>query len=218
MMSHMRVLLIACFLVAFLDGCSNPNESANALFVEAEELFQKSINKELTDPNNTTDPDAFDLSIQAFAKIDEILKFYPSSEVAVKLKEGRVRFCNLSLRTLWTRHVQMNNKTPVYIDCHSDCVILYPGNKKVTLDELNKAHNPVEELFDKIMERREELYLVVIARPHSVKFFRTIQCLVKSRLFDVCYDILDDDIELLPYLVPPKSLPFRPSVFDGQWW
>ena len=88
---------------------------------------------------------------------------------------------------------QTNAKKPVYIDCQPDCIVLYPGGTNVTWDALERANNPVIQLLDKIQAQAQSEYLVILARPQSVKFFRAVRKLASQRPIDVGYDAVDAD-------------------------
>ena len=95
---------------------------------------------------------------------------------------------------------ETNPKVPSYIDCHLDGLTLYssdmPAGVQVTWDDLQRPDNAVERLLDKVQQHKEEAYVVVMARPQSVKFFRTVRKLIEKRPIDVGYDAIDADFKV----------------------
>jgi hypothetical protein len=71
-----------------------------------------------------------------------------------------------------------------------------PAGVQVTWDDLQRPDNAVERLLDKVQQHKEEAYVVVMARPQSVKFFRTVRKLIEKRPIDVGYDAIDADFKV----------------------
>ena len=86
-----------------------------------------------------------------------------------------------------------NPKIPSYVDCHADGLVLYPSGAKVGWDELQRPGNAVEAMLDQVQERRDKEYVIVMVRPGSVKFYRTVRTLIGKRPIDVGYDAVDAD-------------------------
>ena len=84
-------------------------------------------------------------------------------------------------------------KEPSYIDCWSNSVTLYPGATSVTWETLQRPDNAVEKLLDQIQANNKTQYVVVMARPDSVKVFRQVRKMVGERSIDVGYDVVDVD-------------------------
>jgi hypothetical protein len=90
-----------------------------------------------------------------------------------------------------------NPKTPSYLDCRADCVVVYPGKTRVTWDELQRPGNLVEQMLDKIQVRNEAEFVLVMVRPQSVKFYRVVRGLISKRpAVDSSYDAIDADFEV----------------------
>ena len=95
----------------------------------------------------------------------------------------------------------VNPKIPSYIDCHPDGLTLYasdmpPTGVAVTWDDLQRTDNAVERLLDRVQQHKDEEYVVLMARPQSVKFFRTVRKLIEKRPIDVGYDAIDADFRV----------------------
>ena len=82
-------------------------------------------------------------------------------------------------------------KEPVYIDCQSNSVTLYPGSTNVIWEALQFPDNAVERLLDQIQASNKTKYVIVMARPDSVKVFRQVRKMVAERTIDASYDVVD---------------------------
>ena len=93
-----------------------------------------------------------------------------------------------------------NPKIPSYIDCHPDGLTLYssaiPAGAQVTWEDLQRPDNPVNQLLDRIQQHKDDEYVVVMARPQSLKFYRTVRKLIEKRPIDVGYDAIDADFKV----------------------
>jgi len=84
-------------------------------------------------------------------------------------------------------------KEPSYIDCYANSVILYPSFVTNTWEVLQRPDNAVEKLLDQIQVSNKTQYVIVMARPESVKVFRQVRKMVSERTIDVGYDVVDAD-------------------------
>jgi len=89
-----------------------------------------------------------------------------------------------------------NPKVPSYIDCAPDGLTLYPGNKKLTWEDLQESGNELEKMLDRIQARTEEEYVIVMVRPKSVKFYRAVRSMLSKRPIDIGYDVIDADFKV----------------------
>jgi hypothetical protein len=95
-----------------------------------------------------------------------------------------------------SRSSPINPKVPSYIDCGPDNLMLYPGSKKLTWDDLQRPGNELEKMLDKIQANMEQEYVIVMVRPQSVKFYRTVRKAVGKRPIDIGYDVIDADFKV----------------------
>lgn len=95
-----------------------------------------------------------------------------------------------------SRAAATNPKVPSYIDCHPDRLLLYPGAVTVTWEDLQRPENPLEKLLDKIQRNTDGQYIIVMVRPESVKFYRTVRNQISKRPIDVGYDVIDADFKV----------------------
>ena len=96
-------------------------------------------------------------------------------------------------------------KEPSYIDCFSNNVILYPSMTTNSWEELQRPDNAVDTLLDKIQAKSKTDYVIVMARPDSVKVFRQVRKMVNERSIDVGYDVVDADFTV-DWLAAEKRL------------
>jgi len=87
-------------------------------------------------------------------------------------------------------------KEPFYIDCHHDGVTLYPGATNITWEALQLPDNAVEKLLNQIQANQQTQYVVVMARPDSVKVFRQVRKMVGTHQIDVGYDVVTADFKV----------------------
>ncbi|MGD0058786.1 MAG: hypothetical protein ABSD58_05145 [Verrucomicrobiia bacterium] len=95
---------------------------------------------------------------------------------------------------------EMNPKIPSYIDCHPDGLTLYssdvPAGAQVHWDDLQRPDNAVNQLLDKVQQHKDDEYIVVMVRPSSLKFYRTVRNLIEKRPIDVGYDAIDANFKV----------------------
>jgi hypothetical protein len=89
-----------------------------------------------------------------------------------------------------------NPKIPSYIDCYPDGLVLYPLGTRVSWEDLQRPGNAVEQLLEKVQENTAKEYVVVMVRPQSVKYYRTVRNLIGKRPIDVGYDAVDADFKV----------------------
>ena len=94
------------------------------------------------------------------------------------------------------RVTHFKSKESFYIDCQSNSVTLYPGVTNVTWEVLQYPGNAVEKLLDQVQASNQTHYVIVMARPNSVKVFRQICKMVSERPIDVGYDVVDADFRV----------------------
>lgn len=94
----------------------------------------------------------------------------------------------------------VNPKIPSYIDCHPDGLTLYasdmPRGTLVTWEDLQRPDNAMNQLLKKVEDHTDEQYVVVMVRPQSVKFYRTVRRLIGEHTIDVGYDAIDADFRV----------------------
>jgi|ERR1051326_1121884 hypothetical protein len=138
------------------------------------------------------------LSIMAIVlKLISLILVVIVMRIAMNPKGKRI----IAFSGLYSGHGNVTNpKIPSYIDCHPDGVTLYsndrPKGTQVTWDDLQRPDNSVNQLLDKVQQHKDEEYVVVMVRPRSVKFYRTVRNLIEKRPIDVGYDAIDADFKV----------------------
>ena len=87
-------------------------------------------------------------------------------------------------------------KEPRYIDCYQDHVIMYPSKVTNSFENLQQPNNDVEKMLDEVEKNAVKEYVVVLARPDSVKVFRAIRKMIGEHKIDVGYDVLRADYKV----------------------
>ena len=85
---------------------------------------------------------------------------------------------------------------PVYIDCRPDGAVVVPGDKAVSIEEMNVRGNQIEELLNRIEANRNEEYIILLARPDSLPVYRYLRKELSRRQITVGADVLDADAKL----------------------
>jgi hypothetical protein len=112
-------------------------------------------------------------------------------------------------------------KMPSYIDCFPDKVVIYPGEVKVDWEQLQQPTNAVVALLERVETNKHKEYVVLLARPGSVKFFRFVRTQIGKRPIDIGKEVVDADFQVKldggliqglerPELPKPSSNPFAP--------
>lgn len=86
-------------------------------------------------------------------------------------------------------------KTPRYIECRSEGVVIYPSKKYIPVENLNDPYSPFDDYLYEIEEAVGE-YLIVAIRPDGVEVFQTVREIAESRGIDIGYEPFDADWEL----------------------
>ena len=101
----------------------------------------------------------------------------------------------VALPGLWEgKNNSADMKEPTYLDCFPDKVVIYPGtppNNQATWEELQRPDNIVTKCLNKVQANRTNQYVVIMARPESVKIFRYIRKMVDERPIEKGYDAVE---------------------------
>ncbi len=88
-----------------------------------------------------------------------------------------------------------DSKEPHYLDCYPDKVIIYPHTITNTWLDLQRPNNAVEQMLQNLNTSNE--YVVIMARPQSVKYFRAVRKMVKDHpKIDVGFDAVNADFKV----------------------
>ena len=83
-------------------------------------------------------------------------------------------------------------KEPLYVDVHRDHMIIYPGNKVVTLRDLERENNAFEQLVLAVDAKKTEEYIVLLARPRSATIVRRLKKVIRDRDIDVGIELFEE--------------------------
>jgi len=121
------------------------------------------------------------LSIMAIVlKLISLILVVIVMRIAINPKKAKI----VALEGLWEgskNNAGVNPKEPRYLDCFEDKVVIYPHAIKVTWEDLHRPGNAVEQTFAEIQKNYSNEYVVIMARPRSVKFFRLIRRMVSEK-------------------------------------
>ena len=124
-------------------------------------------------------------------------KLVPSEQSATMLHQANMI---ITSPVPWEARIDLKDmpasKQPYYIDCRTDSVIIQPVFIKASLEDLQQPTNAIASFLEGVQQRKDETYVVIMARPGSIKTFRTLRKLIGNYQIDVGYDILDTDVSL----------------------
>ena len=86
------------------------------------------------------------------------------------------------------------SKTPQYIECQSEGVVIYPSKKFIPIEDLDDAYSPFNDYLDEIEQANE--YLIVAIRPDGIEVFQAVREIAESKGIDLGYEPFDADWEL----------------------
>ncbi len=86
-------------------------------------------------------------------------------------------------------------KSPRYLECSKDGVILYPDKTLVPLAQINQ-NAVLESLLQELKRNQAQEYLIVAVRPGGIQSFQKLRSLVEARGIDLGYEPLGDEWQL----------------------
>jgi len=84
------------------------------------------------------------------------------------------------------------NKEPVYIDVYGDQIVLYPEGQIVPVVELERAGNAFERLLSAVAMKKDDLYIVLLARPRSARVLRRLRTAIHDRQVDMGFELYEE--------------------------
>ncbi|HHP7229765.1 MAG TPA: hypothetical protein ACFCUY_02775 [Xenococcaceae cyanobacterium] len=88
-------------------------------------------------------------------------------------------------------------KTPRYIECRQDGVILHPSKIFVPQAELQSPDSPLQELITLVKINHETEYLIITVRPNGIDVFNQVRSLVEGAEIDIGYEPIDAGWQLV---------------------
>jgi biopolymer transport protein ExbD len=82
-------------------------------------------------------------------------------------------------------------KTPRYIECRSDGIILHPSEELIPVSQLDKPDSPLKKLIAEVKANRDREYLIVALRPNAIDVFDQVRAMVEQEEIDIGYEPID---------------------------
>ncbi len=95
-----------------------------------------------------------------------------------------------------TREGQNLTKTPRYIECRDDGVILHPSGTFVPRNDLSRPNSPLLNLINEVERNRDREYVIVVLRPDGINVFYEVRDLIEERNIDIGYEPIDEGLTL----------------------
>lgn len=111
-----------------------------------------------------------------------------TSQTAVSQKEVKIIAKN--------EKGENQTKTPRYIECRKDGVMIYPSKKLVTIANLDKKNSDLQKLLTEIKKNNSTQYLIVAVRPDAIQVFKGVRAIVELQNIDIGYEPLDKGWQL----------------------
>lgn len=89
-----------------------------------------------------------------------------------------------------------SNKTPRYLECKANGVVIYPGEKFVAKANLYSPSSPFKQLLEQVKNNKNKQYLIVVIRPDGVEIFQEIREVIEKQGIDIGYEPIEQGIKL----------------------
>ncbi|MGK7895445.1 MAG: hypothetical protein AB4041_10930 [Microcystaceae cyanobacterium] len=87
-------------------------------------------------------------------------------------------------------------KTPRYIECREDGVLLHPSQKFVPDYQLTAYNSSLSQLLSELRQNKSKEYLIVAVRPDGIEVFQKVRKLVEEQGIDIGYEPIDQGWKL----------------------
>ncbi|MGK7951505.1 MAG: hypothetical protein AB4368_22650 [Xenococcaceae cyanobacterium] len=95
-----------------------------------------------------------------------------------------------------TENGENRSKSPLYIECRQDGVVLYPSEEFVPQEQLDDPNSALTKLLDRVKANRDREYLIVALRPNGIDVFDRVRALVEGEGIDIGYEPIDSSWQL----------------------
>ncbi|MBE9223466.1 hypothetical protein IQ215_12235 [Cyanobacterium stanieri LEGE 03274] len=95
-----------------------------------------------------------------------------------------------------TEEGQNTSKTPRYIECRQDGIILHPEETFIPRNQISRSNSPLLTLIREVENNRDSEYIIVILRPTGLETFYEVRDLVEARNIDIGYEPIDEDLTI----------------------
>lgn len=87
---------------------------------------------------------------------------------------------------------QNQTKTPRYIECQGNGIIIYPSQDLVLKEDIDSPSSALRRLLDEVSRRRNEEYLIVAIRPDGIDVFDKVRNLIEKENIDIGFEPIDE--------------------------
>ena len=87
-------------------------------------------------------------------------------------------------------------KTPHYIECRGDGIIIHPGQEFVPQADIDAADSSLQKLLTEVSLNQKSRYLIVAVRPDGIDVFQQVRSLVEQRNIDIGFEPIDQGWQL----------------------
>ncbi|OKH23201.1 hypothetical protein NIES593_10155 [Hydrococcus rivularis NIES-593] len=88
------------------------------------------------------------------------------------------------------------SKTPHYIECRHDGVIIHPSQKFVAQENLEDPNSALINLISEVKAKRDREYVIVALRPDGLEVFQKVRDLIEKEEIDIGYEPVEKDWKL----------------------
>lgn len=88
------------------------------------------------------------------------------------------------------------SKTPSYLECMADGVVIYPGEKFVSKTDLYSPSSAFSQLLEQVKNNKDKQYLIVVIRPDGFDIFQEIREVIEKQGIDIGYEPIEQGIKL----------------------
>lgn len=106
---------------------------------------------------------------------------------------------------------QNKNKEPTYIDVYGDQIVIYPEQRIVPIADLERPGNAFERLLNAVALKKDERYIVLLARPRSARALRRLRTAIHDRQVDIGFELYEEGRTIEVAGVGKGELPEEPS-------
>jgi hypothetical protein len=87
-------------------------------------------------------------------------------------------------------------KSPNYVECLEDGVILHPGEEFIAKEIILQSKSILDGFLNEISDNSEEEYLIMAVRPKGIETFYTVRELARDKKIDFGYEPVDEGWKL----------------------
>jgi hypothetical protein len=89
-----------------------------------------------------------------------------------------------------------NIKTPRYVECQKQGVVLYPSKELIPKWKLTEKNSPLQKLIAEVKKKDKQEYLIIVVRPDAYDVFKAVRASAEIQKIDFGYEPLDKDWQL----------------------